>query len=90
MFDFLGLPSEIRNIIYGYSLTSPYSFRPRLCTWGKEPRYRQWQGYDTINTELFELNRQIRNEAIAVFYANNTGNLCDLATNMLTRTLWKR
>lgn len=75
MFDLLKLPSEIRNIIYTHSVTSPCPLRPYHLASKKV--VRQWNGVDGINTALFRINHQVRDEALAIFHANNTGIVCD-------------
>ena len=70
-FRFLDLPSEIRNMVYGYLVVSQSSIQPYL------PHQPAGLLTNPINTALLRASRQINQEATAVFSLKNVGTICN-------------
>ncbi len=70
-FRFLDLPSEVRNMVYGYLVVSPSSIHPyfRDQTAGAHS--------NPINTALLAASRQINHESTAIFSLKNAGTICN-------------
>ena len=70
-FRFLDLPSEVRNMVYGYLVVSPSSIHPYL------PDQPAGLHTNPINTALLAASRQINRESTAVFSLKNVGTICN-------------
>ena len=70
-FRFLDLPSEIRDMVYGYAVVSRRPIHP-YCPDHNFVGYRH-----PINSALFAVSRQINQEATAVFKSKNVGAICN-------------
>jgi len=66
MFDFLGLPAELRTMIYRQSLVTDKALRLCLRLCGPDLRPTN------INIALLLVNYQVHHEGLEVFYAYNT------------------
>lgn len=62
-FRFLDLPGELRNCVYHHALVSPKTFTVRILF---------AQTDSQTDTALLRVNKQIHDEALAIFYSGNT------------------
>ena len=70
-FRFLDLPSEIRDLLYGYSVVSPTPIHPYFPD-------QNHVGYrHPINSALLATSHQINQESTAVFRQKNVGAICN-------------
>ena len=70
-FRFLDLPSEARNMVYGYLVVLPSSIHPYF-------RNRNAGDHtNPINTALLAASCQIHHESTAVFSLKNVGTICN-------------
>jgi hypothetical protein len=70
-FRFLDLPGEIRNVIYEFSVATPYRIRPSHTTQTND------RCPDGINTALLLVNKRIYHEVSGVLNSKNTDVVCD-------------
>ena len=74
MFNFLGLPLELRTMIYNYSLLTSVKINPSGIKFGRWPRSDFTKFTTSMNKptiSLLGVNKQIRDEACPVFYSKN-------------------
>lgn len=83
-FPFLSLPFELRIEIYNHSMVSKYPLYPSAMTGGQQQRddYRA----QPINTSLLRINRQVSQEALAIFRTRNTVVVCEKTHRRVTKT----
>jgi len=67
-FPFMLLPPEIRDMIYGFLL--PFHKNVTIQCYRTAPVYRQH--YTPISMGIFKVSQQVRDEAYATFFRNNT------------------
>lgn len=72
IFNLFGLPPEVRDMIYGYSVVLPGPIKPKTRIDQRSSRYSQ-----SINTSLFLVNRETQEALLKIFYERNTGVICD-------------
>lgn len=71
-FRFLDLPSEIRDMVYGYAVVSRRPIHPYF------PDQNQVGYRHPINSALLAASRQINQESTAVFKSKNVGAICNI------------
>lgn len=70
-FKFLELPREVRDMIYGYSVVSLHKIKPYGDPTASAERHHP------INEALFLVTHKVKDEALEVFYSENTGIIGD-------------
>ena len=67
-FRFLDLPPELRNRVYEEILVSPHTCKiPSICG-----VHQSWTWLDPIKENILTLSRQVRAEALSIYYGCNT------------------